>query len=102
MEQLQFNEFQTQLTTDIIAQYPKEVIDELYEYINAVPFIQRLIAPDRKFAKDLQRDSEGKIIVDLANPHILENMDYFREAAIHFQKHSCYTKLKVNEHPQSE
>ena len=97
-----FNEFQTQLTDEVIEKYPKEVIDTLYDYIENVPFIQRLISPDRKRAKDLPRDSDGKIIVDLSNPHILENMDYFRESAIHFQKYGSYTKLKVNEHPQSE
>ena len=102
MEELKFNKYQTQLSPELVVQYPKEVIDELFEYINAVPFIQRLISADRKYAKDLPRDAENKIIVDLSNPHILTNMDYFREAAIHFQKHGSYTKLKVNEHPQSE
>ena len=97
-----FNEFQTQLTDEVIEKYPKEVIDTLYDYIENVPFIQRLISPDRKRAKDLPRDSEGRIIVDLSNPHILENMDYFRESAIHFKEFGCYTKLKVNTHPQSE
>ena len=102
MEELKFNKYQTQLSPELVVQYPKEVIDELFEYINAVPFIQRLISADRKYAKDLPRDAENKIIVDLSNPHILTNMDYFRESAIHFQKYGSYTKLKVNEHPQSE
>lgn len=97
-----FNEFQTELTQDLIDSFPKEVIDEFWDYVNNVPFIQRLISPDRKRAKDLPKDEEGKIIVDLSNPHILEDMDYFREAAIHYQQHKCYTKLRVNSHPQSE
>ena len=29
-------------------------------------------------------------------------MDYFRETAIHFQKHGEFTKLRVNTHPHSE
>ena len=64
--------------------------------------LHRLISKDRKYAKDLDKDSKGKIIVDLANPHIIENMDYFRQAAIHFQKYGCYTKLMPNPNPQSE
>lgn len=98
----EFNEFQTPLTESLIESLPKEVVDEFWEYVNTVPFIQRLISPDRKRAKDLPRDEEGKIIVDLSNPHILEDMDYFRETAIHYQKHKCFTKLRVNTHPQSE
>ena len=63
MEELKFNKYQTQLSPEIVTQYPKEVIDELFEYINAVPFIQRLISADRKYAKDLPRDAENKIII---------------------------------------
>ena len=98
----EFNEFQTPLTESLIESLPKEVVDEFWEYVNTVPFIQRLVSPNRKRAKDLPRDEEGKIIVDLSNPHILEDMDYFRETAIHYQKHKCFTKLRVNTHPQSE
>lgn len=101
-EFMKFNKYQTPLTQELVDSYPKEVIDELYDYINSVPYIQRLISPDRKYAKDLERDSQGKIIVDLANPHIIENMDYFMEARSHFIKHGCYTKLKVNTSPYSE
>jgi len=99
---MQFNKYQTQLTDEVISKYPKEVIDSLWEYINTVPFIQRLVSKDRKYASDLRRDEQGKIIVDLSNPHILTNMDYFRPTALHFKEHGCYTKLKVNTHPQSE
>lgn len=96
-----FNQYQTQLTEDVLNKYPKEVIDEFYEYLNTVPFIQRLVSMQRKYACDLMRDEEDKIIVDISNPHILENMDYFRQTAIHFQKHGCYTKIKLNYHPHS-
>jgi hypothetical protein len=100
-ERMKFNKYQTAITDEIIEKYPKEVIDELFEYINSVPFIQRLVSPDRKYARDLPRDENGKIIVDLSRPHILEDMDYFRQAAIHFQEHGVYTKLKVNTNPMS-
>jgi len=97
-----FNRYQTQLTPEIVAKYPKEVIDELIQYYTDVPFIQRLVSPSRPYAKDRPRDEAGRIIVDLVNPHILEDMDYFRPAALYFKEHGCYTKLKVNMHPQSE
>lgn len=101
-ELMKFNKYQTPLTQELIDSYPKEVIDELYEYINSVPYIQRLVSPDRKYAKDLERDSQGRIIVDLANPHIIEDMDYFMETRNHFLEHGTYTKLRVNTSPYSE
>ena len=57
---------------------------------------------ERPRAKDLPRDEEGKIPVDLTKPHILEDMDYFRPSAIHFQKYGYYTKLRPNPNPNSE
>ena len=97
-----FNKYQTQLTEDLIKQLKPEVYTDLLDILNNVEFVQRLVSPDRKYAKDLDRDSSGRIIVDLCNPHILTDMDYFRQAAIHFQKFGCYTKLQPNANPQSE
>ena len=50
----------------------------------------------------MPKDALGKVIIDFTNPHIIEDMDYFRETAIHFEKHKTYTNLRVNTHPQSE
>jgi hypothetical protein len=101
-DNLRFNKFQTQVTKEIIDTYPKEVINELYDYINSVPYINNLVSPLRRYAKDMPRDEQGKIIIDLSNPHILEDMDYFRASAIHYEKHGTYTKLKINTHAHSE
>ena len=97
-----FNEFQTPLTDELLKSLPDEVKDKLLEYIETVPYIKNLVSEDRPRAKDLPRTSKGKIIIDLANPHIIEDMDYFRESAIHFQKHGCYTFLRPNANPSSE
>ena len=96
------NKFQTQLTDEYINSLKEECRTDLLDMINNVEFIQRLISPDRKYAKDLERDSSGKIKIDLVNPHIITDSNYFRQAAIHFQKHGCYTKLMPNPNPQSE
>lgn len=61
-----------------------------------------MVSKDRKRACDLPRDDKGRIIVDVTNPHILEDMDYFRPAAIYYQQHGCYTKLRPNSNPNSE
>lgn len=97
-----FNKYQTQLTDELLNELHPEVREKLFECINTVPFIANLISKDRPYAKDLPRDDSGKIIIDLCNPHILENMDYFREMAIHFEEHGCYTKLRPNTNPNSE
>lgn len=81
---------------------PKEVIDQFYDFFSNIPFIHNLTKADRKRAKDLLRDAEGKIEVNITEPHILEDMDYFRPSAIHFQKHGCFTKLRPNPNPNSE
>ena len=81
---------------------PKEVVEQFYDFITNIPFIQNLISGERKRACDLPRDADGKIEVSITNPHILEDMDYFRPAAIHFQKHGCYTQLRPNPNPNSE
>ena len=67
-----------------------------------MPFIKSLIAKDRPRAKDLPRDEEGKIIVDITKPHILEDMDYFRPSAIHWLETGRFTDLHPNKNPNSE
>ena len=96
------NEFQTKINKEFMETMPNEVQEWFLEAINNVELIKRLISPDRKRAKDLPRDEQGKIIVDLANPHILENMDYFRPMAKFYKEHGCYTYLRPNPNPNSE
>ena len=96
------NEFQTEITKDFLSTLPEEVAEQLLDFVQNVTYIKNLISPDRRRAKDMPKDEEGKIIVDLENPHILENMDYFRPAALHFKEHNCYTFLRPNPNPNSE
>ena len=99
---IQTNEFQTALSDELLNSLNDEVKTELLDAINNIRFIQNLISPTRKRAKDLPRDNQGRIIVDIVNPHILEDMDYFRPSAIHFQKYGKYTNLRPNRNPNSE
>ena len=102
MEQLLFNDYQSSLEKLKLDTYPKEVQEQFFDFINNVPFIKWLISPTRTKAKHLPKDSSGRILIDLTKPHILEDMDYFRPAAIHYQKYGCYTKLRPNANPNSE
>ena len=96
------NKYQTELTDELLNSLNPEIKDQLLDIITSVPFVKSLISPDRKRARDLPRDSKGRIIVDLANPHIIEDMDYFRESAIYFKKYGVYTHLRPNSNPNSE
>lgn len=99
---MQMNQYQTQITDELLREVPQEVQDQLFDILNNVEFVKRLVSPTRQFAKDRPRDERGRIIVDLANPHILENMDYFRPTALHFKKYGTLTNLRPNANPNSE
>lgn len=96
---MELNECQTPLES---LEMSKEIQEKFDNYFYNIPFIRALVDPNRKRAKDLPRDEDGKIIVDLEHPHILENMDYFRKAAITYEKTGKYTELKPNNNPNSE
>lgn len=98
---IEVNKYQTPLTDELLNTLPGEVRDQLFDIINNVEFVKRLISPGRGYAKDRPRDESGKIIVDLANPHILENMDYFRPTALHYEKYGTLTNLRPNANPNS-
>lgn len=101
-QRIKMNKYQTELTEELVNSLPQEVQDQLFDIINNVEFVKRLISPAREYAKDRPRDDKGRIIVDLVNPHILENMDYFRPSAIHYEKYGTFTNLRPNANPNSE
>ena len=101
-QKIPMNKYQTELTEELVNSLPQEVQDQLFDIINNVEFVNRLISPAREYAKDRPRDDRGRIIVDLANPHILEDMDYFRPSAIHYEEYGTFTNLRPNANPNSE
>jgi len=113
---IKMNSYQSSLTDEVRDSVPKEVWDDILEYISQVKFIQNLIAPEeiRGFIKDkpvmtyeddddtIKEYEDGRKVIDITNPHILENMDFFREKAIFFEKNGKYTNLIPNGNPKSE
>ena len=101
---IETNKYQTALSEELRDSLHKEVWQDLMEFIDSVKFINWLIQPEkiRGFAKDREKDVNGNLIVNLTNPHILEDMDFFRERAIYFEKHGNYTHLRPNPNPKSE
>jgi hypothetical protein len=122
MSHRKFNSIQTELTDEILDRMPREEKQDLLDNIDSIMFIQNLSAVDRKRVSDLDRwenpllpitsidpeiairtlDPKGRIAINLTDPHILEDMDFFRPAAIFFEKNKCYTKLFPNKNPNSE
>ena len=102
MSDLIFNEYQSSLEELKIDTYPQEVQNEFFEAINGIPFVRNLISPLRLRCKDLPRDCNGRAIIDITNPPIIENTDYFRPTALYFKEHGVLTNLRPNPNPNSE
>jgi len=111
MDLTKLNKYQTPLTEELINTLPKEVYASMIEYIDTVDFISWLIQPAEKrgFIKDrpmmMSRgivDPRGRKEIDITKHHILEDMDYFRERAIFFEKNGRYTNIMPNGNPKSE
>ena len=101
------NHYQTILTEEVKSKLPREVWLELIDILSSITFIKNLICTEdiRGYAKDKPKSKDyddGRIEVDLTNPHILEDMDFFREKALFFEKHGKYTNLTPNPNPKSE
>jgi hypothetical protein len=83
---------------------PSDIRVELLDFTESIEMLRWMMQSDqaRGYAKDRQKDSKGRIIVDIIKPHVLEDMDYFRQPALHYQQHGKYTSLYPNPHPKSE
>lgn len=99
---IQTNEYQTPITRELLSKYPDEVVEQFMDFVSTVPFIQNLISPSRPKIEDLPRDKYNRAIIDITNPPIYKDADYFRQSALYFLKEGVYTKLIPNPNPNSE
>lgn len=115
---IETNSVNTAFSDDDLKKLSREENESFLDYISGIEFIRNMISPDRRYAKDMKRyknpnadpdyakglieDPKGKIRVDFADPHILEDVDYFRQAAIHYEKHGRYTLLMPSANPYSD
>lgn len=102
MEEVKFNKCQTPLEDLHLEKYPNEVVENFWDYINNVPFIKWMVSPDRPLVSELPRDKEGRAIIDISHPPILENTAYFRRTAKIWEETGAYTKLRPNRNPNSD
>ena len=103
MENVKFNKCQTPLEDLHLEKYPSEVVEQFWDFLNNVPFIRWMVSPDRPLVSELPRDSEGRAIIDITHPPILEDSDYFRPSALAFKRNKGrYTTLRPNANPNSD
>ena len=96
------NSCSSPISEELFKGLDKKSRTDFINFFTEIELIQNLTSLDRKRAKDLPRDKKGRIIVDIENPHILEDMDYFTQRADFFRKHSKYTDIFPNPAPGSE
>lgn len=99
---IETNKYQTPITQELLDKYPQEVQEQFLDFINNVPYIKNLISPNRPYTRDLPKDENGRAIIDLTNPPLHENMDYFKPTALNYQKYGKVCNLRPNPNPNSE
>ena len=102
MENVVWNKCQTPLEDLHLEEYPQEVQEQFWDFLNNVPFIRWMVSPNRPLISELPRDEYGRAIIDVTKPPILEGSDYFRQTALEWEKNGKYTSLKPNANPNSE
>ena len=103
MENVKFNKCQTPLEDLHLEKYPAEVQKQFWDFLNNVPFIRWMVSPDRPLVSELPRDEEGRAIIDITHPPILEDSDYFRPSALSFKANKGrYVLLRPNANPNSD
>lgn len=103
MENVKFNKCQTPLEDLHLEKYPAEVQEQFWDFLNNVPFIRWMVSPDRPLVSELPRDNEGRAIIDITHPPILEDSDYFRPSALDYKANKGrYVLLRPNANPNSD
>lgn len=103
MENVKFNKCQTPLEDLHLENYPAEVQEQFWDFLNNVPFIRWMVSPDRPLVSQLPRDNEGRAIIDITHPPILEDSDYFRPSALAYKANKGrYVLLRPNANPNSD
>lgn len=96
------NKFQSDLGA--LEEDAPKLFKAINETLDTVPFV-RWVASDesvRGLAKDRPKEDDGRIVVDVTKPHILEDMNFFRERALYFEKNGKYTDIYPSKNPFSE
>lgn len=102
MEEIILNDRQTPIEELGLEKYPKEVQEGFWDYLNNVPMIRWMVSEKRPRVSELKRDEQGRAIIDITKPPILENTKFFRQTGITWDETGQYTHLRPNSNPNSE
>lgn len=102
MEKVEFNKCQTPIEDLRLDKYPKEVQEQWWDFLNNVPFIKWMVSKDRPLVSELPRDDEGKAMIDVTKPPILEHTEYFKRSALAWERNGAYNSLRPNRNPNSD
>lgn len=103
METIKFNKCQTPVEELKLESYPAEVVEQFWDFLSNVPFIRWMVSPDRPLVSELPKDNEGRAIIDITHPPILEDSDYFRPSALAYKANKGrYVLLRPNANPNSD
>lgn len=105
IDELTYRKVDEEKQTSVLVKFkdaPQEVQDEFYEHLSTIPFIQHLVSANRPYVKDLERDEQGRAMWDIERPPLVEDIDYFRPTARHYQQYGTLTDLRPNPNPNSE
>lgn len=99
---MKFNKYQSDIE-HLIEENPK-LYKMMMEAINTIPFMRHCLSDDsvRGYAKDRPKEKDGRIEVDIMHPHILEDMDFFRERALFYEANGKYTNIYPSKNPFSD
>ena len=99
---MKFNDYQTDIS--YLQEENPKAHKLIMDAVNTIPFMRYVLSDVsvRGLAKDMPKDRQGKVKVDLTKPHILEDMDFFRQRAITFKKTGKYTNIFPSRNPQSD
>lgn len=100
MEYPKINKYQSPLE-GLLDGLPNEVSVNVITAMNELQYIKNYVSNNRPTIKTAKKDSDGRVIVDFSDPHVLSDMDYFRKAAIKFQKTGKYTDSIKSSHRKS-
>jgi len=96
------NEFQTAITKEFKASMDEEAYMELMEFIETVPFVNELVSPNRRRVVDLEwNEAHTRKIIEIDKPHIIEDMEYFIQPRLSFEKNNYYYAAEEDSDPRS-
>lgn len=99
---MKYNEYQSDI--GYLEKDNPRLYKMIEEAISTIPFMRHVLSDSsvRGFAHNRPKAEDGRIIVDVTKPHLLEDMDFFRERALFYEENGKYTNIFPSKNPFSD